>query len=436
MNIKRSTSNYRKLKFDSLLLMTTATLLFALATNFGMGLKLGMDEKMVSDAHFYLQIAKNFAEGKGYSSPSTHWPNSPTMSNLPGWPILVSIALSFFDDSQPDTVMRILCLSMNSMASVLIFWLTFVLFRRSAAAFISGLAYSLHPTGLKLAYSGLSEILFILLVTIGLLILLINARSHLPKFIGFLILGCSSVVRANFVLFIPFVLLFFGISSGRRVIFSSKRLLANLICVAILLLPMSIWTIRNYSVSGQFPVLSTLSGATFYGANNPIVANNLEYWGNWIWPDFIPGEVTMKEMARTMTEIEVQRHYSQKGMEYVLNNLFIMPRLLLGKFIRAYVPVPFKPDWQSYVASLFRWFLYAGSILGLAVSWKETAIKYRILFLSMLFVNISTVLIFLGNARFAFEIEPFAIPFFSMGVTHLISKIRCGNKSRPAITIS
>lgn len=430
MNIQPITVNHVRVGRSVLLVMATAALLFALAANFGMALKLGLNKGVESDAHYYLQLAKNLANGKGYSSPSTHWPNSPTMSRLPGWPILVSVALRCFPGSHPDTTMRILGLVINASVAGLMFWLTYIVFRHPAASLVSSLIYSLHPTGLYLAYSGDSEPLFLLLVSAGLLVLLIPNHSHMLRCIGSLMLGCSVLVRPNFILFLPFVLFFAGILwFQKRVLVSLRRFLTYALFILLFLVPMIIWTTRNYLVSGQFPVLSTLSGSTFYGANNSVVADNLESWGYWIFPDQIPGEKSMRELAKTMTEIKVDRYYSKKGLEHVRNNLFMMPRLWLGKLIRAYVPIPFKPTWESYLASLFRWLLYVGFVFGFAAMWGKTDVRYKISFLAIVLGNLFTVLIFWGNARFAFQVEPFTLPFLGMAVIRFLDRVHQVNSS-------
>jgi hypothetical protein len=145
------------------------------------------------------------------------------------------------------------------------------------------------------------------------------------------------------------------------------------------------------------------------------VANTLGYWGYWVFPDSIPGETTMAELSKTMSEYEVDEYYFKNGKEYLQQNWFTLPRLLLGKFIRAYVPIPFAPIWETYVASLYRWLLYFGTVIGLCFGWKKVSPIYRVCLVSMALTNFVTVMVFLGYVRFAFALEPFFLPLFGIG---------------------
>ena len=100
--------------------------------------------------------------------------------------------------------------------------------------------------------------------------------------------------------------------------------------------------VRNYKISGEFPVLSTLRGQTFYGGNNDLVANTWRWWGYWVFPNAIPGETPMVELAEFMSEVDVDAYYTQRGKAWIRAHIAGLPRLALGKLTRAYVPVPWK----------------------------------------------------------------------------------------------
>ena len=405
------------MKLSTVIFLSAIVLTVALSINFGIGNHLGMDKKAVSDPYYFLQLARTMASGGGYVAHNSHWPDSPTMRSLPGWPFTLSIALRLFPDFSPDTVMRILSLTINSLIAVGIFWLTFLLFRRLPAAFFAGIAYILHPTALFTAYHGCSEPLFLLLVTVGLLFVTLRMKSALFCCIGSFLLGCSCLVRPNFILFGFFIIIISCILwLKERSFLSCHKIL--MLCFYIILFagPTFIWTLRNYTICHHFPVISTLRGHTFYGGNNPVVANTLGYWGYWVFPDSIPGEKTMAELSKSMSEYEVDYYYFEKGKQYILKNWFFMPRLLLGKFIRAYVPIPFGPIWETYIASLYRWLLYLGTAIGLYFGWKKISLFYRVCLVSMALTNFVMVMIFWGHARFALALEPFFLPFLGIAI--------------------
>ena len=413
--------------------MTLVVLVFAvgLAVNFGAGIATGIGKPMESDAHYFLQIARCVASGGGYKLPNGFWPQAPTMSRLPGWPLAVALALKIFRGVSPDAVMRILSLLINAATAAAFAALTLVLFRRKSAATLAGLAYAAHPAGLYYAVRGSSEILFLFLAAVGTLFLLRGGRWSLA---GFLALGCACLERANFVLWLPFFVVAAGIFGWRVRGLWRRETLALAVAGAVLFAaPTSVWLARNYRACGHFPVLSTLRGQTFYGGNNARVADTLEYWGCWVFPNDIPGETPMVELARTMSEYEVDAHYFRKGVRHVREHGFVMPRLWLGKFIRAYVPVPWKPTWGTYAISAFRWLIYAGAVVGLAAGWRRARLLYRLILLAMAGTSLVAVLMFWGCARFAFALEPFWFPFFGVGVVTLWDGLRRnGRDAAPA----
>jgi hypothetical protein len=246
-------------------------------------------------------------------------------------------------------------------------------------------------------------------------------RRPLLAFTGFLLLGLSVLVRANFLLWIGFLFLGLVVRGMRDRRLPGARELAVLAAGAIIfLLPPMLWAARNHRVCGDFPFLSTLRGQTFYGGNNEIVAGQKKFWGYWVFPDQIPGETTMWNLSRTMSAYEVDVYYTNKGKTFVRDNLLGMPKLELGKLVRAYVPLPWNPSLRSCALAAFRWALYIGLVLGLACAWGRLDRVGRMSLVAVGLTNVATVLIFYGYTRFAFVIEPFYLPFVGVAVSELL----------------
>jgi hypothetical protein len=285
------------------------------------------------------------------------------------------------------------------------------------------LGYAIHPSALHGAYFGLSEPFFLLLVAAGVVLLL--SWPRLPALAGVLLLGCACLVRANFVLWIGFFVVLYGLYALCTRVQLRPRLIAQAaICILLFCIPPGLWMWRNSRVCGHFPVMSTLRGQTFYGGNNQVVAENLEFWGYWVFPDSVPGETPMRELAATKSEYEVDDYYYRKGTAYITGNIMKMPRLWLGKLVRAYVPIPWKPSMGSYAVSAFRWLLYAGVVLGLCVGWRGVRPVYHAALLSILATGAVAVLGFWGCARFAFAMEPFLLPIVGAGAASLPTTLK------------
>jgi 4-amino-4-deoxy-L-arabinose transferase-like glycosyltransferase len=415
-----------------------AVFCLALVVNMGLGLKLGLNRPMQSDSYYYYQLAVSLADGKGYVVRDGFWPDSPSMRRLPAWPFLVSLALRVLPSAPPGVVMRVLSLVMNALAAVLIAALTRRIFRNKWATLLSGIAYALYPTALLLAYEGLSEPLFVFTVALGTLLLLSpfsaplrepprpppTVLRPLSSAFGFLCLGCACLVRANFVAWVFFFAPAAVVGLLRAKAPRSRReILPLALGILFFLVPPGLWATRNYRICDAFPVFSALRGQTFYGGNNAVVAGSREYWGYWVFPNNIPGETPMVELAAKMTEYEVDAYYYNKGKEFLCSNPSRIPKLLLGKIVRAYVPVPWKLRLGSVVVCTVRAALYLGFLIGIFFFWHRTEVIYRAIFLAMIATNVFTVLVFYGYSRFTFALEPFLIPFAAMGLVAAAEKL-------------
>lgn len=381
----------------------------ALLINFVVGFKWGLAKPMESDAFYYLRIADSLVHGQGYLLQEGFWPTVPTMSRSPAWPFVISLAMRLVPSVSPDLVMRVLSLVLNAWVAVMLASLAFKLTRQNTVAVISGLAYAIHPTALYLAYGGESEIIFLILALGGTHLLLSTGRW---RWLGFLLLGTACLARANFILWI---IAFTGLTAVYmwrfRSPISRRWFWQGALAVALFLLPPMIWAGRNYQICKHFPVFSTLRGQTFYGGNNSVVANDLEFWGYWVFPNSIPGEIPMSKLAETKSEYEVDCYYYNLGQQYIRQQWFSMPRLFLGKLIRAYVPMPWKPSWGSYAVSAYRGILYVFAGVGLCVMGLRIGRIYGMVLWAMVLTNVVTVLMFWGCGRFAFAVEPFLLPF-------------------------
>jgi hypothetical protein len=434
-----------------------SVLLVALVLNLGVAFVLGVSRPMESDSFYFLCIAKSLAQGQGYWLQEGFWPAAPTMSRAPGWPGIVALGLRAFPAVSPDAVMRLMAVLLNALAAGLVAQLAWTLFRHRRTALWSGLAYAIYPVALYEAYRGTSEVLFIVLTLTGTLMVL-KSKGWRPA--GFLALGLAVLVRPNFLTWIGFAgVLWVGQMGYRRWSrttapheaspLSSRcgadvpiRLdgreagedtsptsglrhgLLVVVLAVLFLLPSLLWAARNYRVCGHFPVLSTLRGQTFYGGNNDVVANSLDSWGYWVFPNSIPGEKTMHELSRTMSEYEVDVYYFDRGVAWVRQHAFALPRLVLGKLVRAYVPVPWNASAKSALVAACRGVLYGLGAVGVVLAWRRLSRSARVLLGAMMCANVLTVVVFWGCERFAFELEPFMIPFAVLSLATLCSPLK------------
>jgi hypothetical protein len=333
------------------------------------------------DAYQYLGIARSLAEGRGFKNPVGPWPNLPTYDRMPGWPLILAMALRIAPGAPPEAVSRFTNVFCLALAGTFFGVLTRRLGVRSELSIPAGLAISRSPSLAYLTVLGLSEISFVLVVTLGITLIFTGGRWI---YIGFLILGLGPLIRTNFVLF-PFVFLGLAllVPTTRHLLVTRRIVSHGALAFMLMLAPTLLWAVRNYTITGRFPLLSAIEGETLYGANNDVVLNDLMDWGFWIMPDDIPGETPKLNLAKTLpSELALNDYYHQKAITWIKHNVSAMPRLMSGKFVRAFAPIPWKPQVLSFIAFLGRFLLYVAALLLLPYWWCSIDRKY-ILFVGL-----------------------------------------------------
>lgn len=354
------------------------------------------------DAPYYVGLARSLADGKGYVLDRSPWPHTASVGRLPLWPVILTPFVYLFPGADEYAIVRCTGVLLHAIAAVLLMLLTFRLWGDYWGAFLAGVLFTLYPVALSLVAGGFSEHAFIVVATAGLLLVFDRGAKQM---LGAVLLGLGALARSNFVI-LPFVFAFIVMIWRPAHIQHWKRMAVLSLAF---LLPASVWILRNYLVSGEFPLLNGLEGEVLYGANNSVVANDLAQWGYWVFPDVIPHEIPKQELGKRMSEPDLNRYYLGKATTYMRQNWVAYPRLILGKLIRGFVPVPWVPRFDSYMVSLLRWGLY-GVFLWAVCNHVLRNEWFALLLLAMLIVTLITTVLCYGTYRFTFCVEVYLIP--------------------------
>ncbi len=386
--------------------------IFGIIVGFVAAFALGpLNRPVGGDGAFFISLAREIATGAGYKNTSL-WPNSPEFGRMPLWPAILAIPTWLFSNANDFAILRCMTAVMHGAAAGLVTWLTYTLSVDMLAATVAGIFLAAYPPSLSFIDTGYAEPAWVVVATIGLILLL---RTGWKQIAGAALLGISVLARSNF-LIMPFALAFIAVIWRRDLVIRHWR--RFIILSLVFFVAPTAWIIRNYCLSGRFPMLSALQGETFYGGNNDVVATDLPSWGYWLFPDNIPGETPKKVLASRMSEVELNSYYMRQGEAYLRGNWLGYPRLLLGRFIRAFWPIPWKPSLIAYLASIPRIFLYLAFLFVLATR----NIRHRtfgLLLGAMFLVIITTVAMFDGTFRYTFCIEPYVIACTSIALVHL-----------------
>ncbi len=370
------------------------------------------------DAPHFLSLAQSLSTGHGYAHPAGLWPGRPAYDRMPVWPVLLSLGLRIAPYAQVEAVSRYtnaVCLAFAGSLFVLV---ALRLGASASTSVLAGFMVAFAPPLLYLSMEGMSEISFVLLLGAGLYFFLTeNLRC-----VGALLLGLAALCRSNFIL-VPFIAATLLILSaqGRRWLFSSGRTKGAALAFGLSILPALIWAGRNYHLTGRFPVLSSMQGETLYGANNEVVSHQLKNWGYWVFPNDIPGETPKRALARLLpNDLALNDYYDAKARAWIRTHRRELPRLVLGKLVRAYVPIPWSTQTPAFVAFGYRWALYL-SFFALWPYWRgRMGTPYALVFVSMAFVQLLTTVVYYGVFRFTFCFsEVLLIPCIAVGLDQL-----------------
>jgi 4-amino-4-deoxy-L-arabinose transferase-like glycosyltransferase len=236
------------------------------------------DDRISSDATYYIYGAKGFLSGKGVASmeKAVIPYRGDTQKPIAGYIDLKEIDEKYFVHKIVPplyTLFLALCYSiggfnilayfipqliLSSLTCLLIYFLTEELFNKTAALF-AGFAVAFYPDLIFWTSFARPETLFIFLLALGFL-LLIKGNSRKNPFLLYLsaiVLGLASLTRITLTPFLPLICLWQArfFSKNRKESFKVALFMA--LIIVMVLLP---WGMRNYIVFGKFNVLSDEAG--------------------------------------------------------------------------------------------------------------------------------------------------------------------------------
>ena len=406
---------------------------FALLVLLKLGVMSALNRPFVSgtDSSQYASIAASVAHGGGYRDPVGLFPNNPATDRVPVWPLLLSVGMRIAPNARDELVSRLTNLLFLALAGVAMTALCRRLGARPLLCLLAGLYVALSPILLYVALGGLSEISFILLVTAGVALAFAGGRC---VYLGAILIGLGPLVRPNFVIVPPlFVALAIGYAFFRREPLPRATLIRMALALALSLAPTGVWLARNYALTGRFPLLTTFYGEAFYGSNNDGTATALEYWGGWVFPDYIPGETPKKDLAmRLKSDVALNDYYLAQGKAWMRSHWTAVPRLMLGKMVRSLALLPWSPSspWQEWFAFSSRLPLFVLLLATIRLWWRAMDRNYMFFLAALGISHIMTTLLIDGQLRYSFcFFELFTIPCAALGLDRWLK-----NRGAPATT--
>ena len=264
-----------------------------------------------------------------------------------------------------------------------------------------------------------------------------------------IVFGLNSLVRDNFILFLPLLLLAIPFAFGAAPVRRRVRACALFtVGVAAVIAPV---TVRNFVVGHEFALLTAGGGSVFYIGNNP------EATGAFTPPGFVHSQ-PMKEhedfiakaselTGRQLTAGESSSFWLRQGLTWIADHPLDWARLLARKLaiFWNYFELPDNYNYYEVRQVLLRPLGAIGLVLAVPLYVMTfaliaplglagillTAPRWRsfLLIYAVLFGYMGTVLLFFNFARFRVPIVPFLCIFAAATLASLLHAVR---KDAPA----
>ena len=372
----------------------------------------------------YYRIARNVAEGRGYSQSRADQAPEPTAYRAPLFPLFLAGVYGVLGPAPSYGVYANHLLI--ALLIPLAFWVGSQLHSPRCGLLASALI-AIWPHGLYFGNFLVTEPLFAVLqlLVFGLLLRLDAHPS--PKLAGAagLVSGAAILTRTNFALVAALVGLWMLWFHRRRMPWRMALAFAG--ATALVLLP---WMLRNLLVMGALIPGTTGSGVVFAGAHSPQTIAS--YPGGWLEPGG-----TAAEALLNVSEVQRDTLFWQMGLA-TLEQLSpaMLFRLYAWKVVRLWAPVQRLVADEvcalcNVPATILAAILFLLSLVGL---WLHRA-KASIVLLAIAFMTGTTLtaIIFWGASRFRMPLEPILWTFAAYALLSVLDIRRRGVRNRNAL---
>lgn len=369
----------------------------------------------IHDQLSYDALARSLLDGRGYSFTKNWYPFTPADTPTAHWSFIYPLYLAgiYAVTGYHPLVARLV---QGVVGGALICFLVYLIGRRvvneDTGLVGAGLA-AVYGYFIYYNVALMTETFFMILVLLTLYLSM--ELKEKPTLAGWVLLGLAlgmaSLLRQTILLFVPFLILWLFWELKKDGILWWYFTIP-IIIIILLITP---WTLRNYSVYHQFLLLNSNAGYALFASNNPNLGTN---WSN----DEVVVPVP-KELAG-QNEAELDRALTRRGIEFILSDPNRYLLLSLDKTLEYFW---FWPSATSSRISNLNRVLSFGlylpfMLLGLCLSlsrWRNFVILY-------LFASIHTLIHLLSwpAPRYRLTVDAVFMVFAALALIELAKQLK------------
>lgn len=379
--------------------------ILALALRLGAVLNMPPEQKLLKhDDNRYEQIAKAIMRGEGFSKDG-----KPIAWRGPVYPYFIA-GVYKLSSSNPDIIRFIQAIA-ASFLCLLVFLIAKSAFCAQAGVWAAFLTAVYQPFIHYLYWGGpgylYTETFYLLLVALSALALIRYSQRQClgNKILAGAAIAIAALTKPTILAFLPFLGLWLWYVKRGSFLKAAGDFFIIFIVIFAVALP---WTIRNYVLFKEFIFISNESGDVFLKGNHP------EARGGIVWVD---SELEKNSAnLEKYSETDIKNAKYKEGLRFLLSNPRRIPYLMFKKFI---------VNWNFFGEdNRYNFFygvvLFLGAV-GIILSLRAVGAVNLLLFCLLLWPTL-LALIFFGEPRYRYPVEPYLIVFAGYALHKLLAR--------------
>jgi 4-amino-4-deoxy-L-arabinose transferase-like glycosyltransferase len=318
--------------------LIAAAALVGLALRLGFGLLYWTDKPLTHDEREYLALARSVSEGRGfvYDDPGDTG-TTPRYGRAPAYPVFLALIGTGSHDYS-STPRRVLFA--QAVLGGITIWIIGLIAMRAAGA-AAGVAAAaiaaVYPPLVWMSAYVLSETLYaaLALATAALLdVAMDRADAATSRQAGGAATLLAGVLAGTSVLVRPAMLFFLPLAALWLVVRHRMVLAAILVLTALVVI--APWTVRNLRVHGQFVLVASEGGVTFWTGNHPLAAGEGDLAAN---PEIKRSDLDFRRAHPGLTPEQLEPLYYREALGYIVQHPGWWMGLLARKAFYTIVPI-------------------------------------------------------------------------------------------------